>query len=82
MEEGLDPIRAYRLSEVSRLTSVPVSTLKRWAREGRVRAKKAGKLWRMTGRDIQYFLDHGTMEQEVTQQEPGADEAQEVTAQE
>lgn len=56
----LDPTRAYLLSEMSEITSVPQSTLTRWARGGMIPARKAGKFWRITGEGIQHFLKYGT----------------------
>ena len=58
----LDSTRAYKLSEMSLITGVPQTTLTRWARNGQIKARKAGKLWRITGDGIRYFLEHGTEE--------------------
>lgn len=57
---SLDPTKAYTISEMSAITGVPKTTLTRWARLGQIKTVKAGKLWRITGDGIQYFLDHGT----------------------
>ncbi len=56
----IDNTRAYKLSEMSAITGVPQTTLTRWARAGQIKARKAGKLWRITGEGIKYFLEHGT----------------------
>lgn len=56
----LDDTKAYTISEMSAITGVPKTTLTRWARLGQIKTVKAGKLWRITGAGIRYFLEHGT----------------------
>jgi excisionase family DNA binding protein len=60
----LDETRAYRLSEMAAITGVPQSTLTRWARLGLINAQKLGRNWRISGKWIQYYLDHGAVSKE------------------
>lgn len=52
--------RFYKLSEVTSITGIPQSTLTKYAREGRIKATKVGKLWRMTGDWVIDFMQNGT----------------------
>lgn len=54
--------RFYRLSEVSTLTGIPHSTLNTYARQGKIRAAKMGKIWRMNGESVKKLLEYGTEE--------------------
>lgn len=54
--------RFYKLSEVMAITGIPQSTLTQYAREGRIKAVKMGKIWRMTGAALQELLTNGTTE--------------------
>ena len=47
-----------KLSDVSRLTGVPQSTLNLYARTGQIRAFKLGKLWRMTEQDVKAMMKY------------------------
>ena len=58
----LDEMRLYRLAEVSEILHVPHSSLKQWAQNGMVSARKLGTQWRMTAQDIRDLRDNGTRE--------------------
>ena len=62
MDERLDTLRTYKLSEVSSMTGIPQTTLSRWAREGKIEVLKTGRLWRMTAYAIQHLLENGTID--------------------
>lgn len=59
--------RFYKLSEVTSITGIPQSTLTKYAREGRIKATKVGKLWRMTGDWVIDFMQNGTEDPEEKQ---------------
>ena len=47
----------YSTKELAELLSVDARTLRRWIREGRLRAAKAGdRLWRVSESNVQEFL--------------------------
>ena len=53
----------YTAEEISNLLNIHVKTVQRYIREGKIRATKIGKSWRVTGHDLSMF----TEEQATTQ---------------
>lgn len=53
----------YTAEEISKLLNIHVKTVQRYIREGKIRATKIGKSWRVTGHDLSIF----TEEQATTQ---------------
>lgn len=70
--EGMESGKLYTLQEVADLTGVKLSNLRYWANRGKIQARKYGRAWMMTGKDIQHFLDHGTMEPDSAEAGEGA----------
>jgi excisionase family DNA binding protein len=60
MAVELEQDKLYKLSEVSKITNIPQSTLAKYARESRIKATKFGKIWRMSGEWVKEFMEHGT----------------------
>lgn len=48
--------RVYTLDEVARESGIPETTLRLYAREGRIRSKKIGKAWHITEEALKEFL--------------------------
>lgn len=66
----------YTVEQVSNLLSIHPKTIQRYIREGRLRATKIGKSWRVTGHDLSTFV-----ESEACQKPQGSDPSKrQVTA--
>ncbi len=50
----------YTVEQVSDLLSIHPKTIQRYIREGRLRATKIGKSWRITGHDLSTFVESET----------------------
>lgn len=53
-------IEVYTLTEVMDLLGVTRRTLYSWIKDGKIKAFKAGKEWRVTRRALEEFTEHGT----------------------
>lgn len=62
--EKLDGNKLYRLQEVAEFTGIPKTSLAVWARTGQIEATRLGKVWHMTGAQVEKFLRQGTFQQE------------------
>lgn len=62
--EKLDGNKLYRLQEVAAFTGIPKTSLAVWARTGQIEATRLGKVWHMTGAQVEKFLRQGTFQQE------------------
>jgi len=50
----------YTVEQVSEMLSIHPKTIQRYIREGKLRATKIGKSWRVTGHDLSVFVEnHG-----------------------
>lgn len=59
---GFEPERMYSTQEISDITGIPRVSLAMYARQGRIKAVKVGKNWKMLGAEVTRFLDSGTKE--------------------
>ena len=50
----------YSLEEIQNMLQVTRRTLYNWIKDGKLRAFKVGKEWRVTGKDLQAFFESGT----------------------
>lgn len=60
----------YSVEQISRLLDMHPKTIQRYIREGRLKAHKIGKGWRVTGHDLSRFAE-GTAESAPAGPEPG-----------
>lgn len=49
----------YTVEQISELLDIHPKTIQRYIREGKLRAVKLGKSWRVTGHDLSLFTEHG-----------------------
>lgn len=47
----------YSVDQISEMLSIHPKTIQRYIREGRLRASKIGKSWRVTGHDLSIFME-------------------------
>jgi len=60
------------VKEVAELLKVSEATVRRWIRDGELRAIEIGKGWRIADSDLEAFLcSHSTRDRETTEQEGG-----------
>jgi excisionase family DNA binding protein len=52
----------YTVEQVARLLELHPKTVQRYIREGRLRASKPGKRWRISGHDLSLFVEGGREE--------------------
>jgi len=52
----------YTVDQISSLLDIHPKTVQRYIREGRLRATKIGKSWRVTGHDLSVFVERGDNE--------------------
>ncbi len=48
----------YTVEQISELLDIHPKTIQRYIREGKLRANKIGKSWRITGHDLSIFADN------------------------
>jgi len=63
---GFEQDRLYSTQEVADITGIPRVSLAMYARQGRIKAVKVGKNWRMKGSEVTAFLEKGTMQKNFT----------------
>jgi excisionase family DNA binding protein len=49
--------KQYTPEEVAEQLKVNLSSVQRWCQDGRLRATKLGRIWRIAESDLQNFLD-------------------------
>lgn len=52
----------YTVEQISNILNIHPKTIQRYIREGRLRATKVGKSWRVTGHDLSVFIEGNSME--------------------
>lgn len=57
-------IKIYTLEEIAELLHITRRTLYTYVKEGKLKAVKVGKYWRVTEKNFQEFLERGTVEAE------------------
>lgn len=55
-------IKVYTLEEIAELLHITRRTLYTYVKEGKLKAVKVGKYWRVTEKNLQEFLERGTDE--------------------
>jgi len=65
----------YTVDQISSMLNIHPKTIQRYIREGKLRASKVGKGWRVTGHDLSVFIEgtSGTSEK-VSPKHPGEKE--------
>ena len=53
-------IKVYTLEEIAELLHITRPTLYTYVKEGKLKAVKVGKYWRVTEKNLQEFLERGT----------------------
>jgi excisionase family DNA binding protein len=48
----------FTVEQIAELLAIHPKTIQRYIREGRLRASKIGKSWRVTGHDLSLFVEH------------------------
>lgn len=56
-------IEVYTLEEIIGLLNVTRRTLYNWIKDGKLKAFKAGREWRVTRKALDEFTEHGTDEE-------------------
>lgn len=52
----------YTVDQISQMLSIHPKTVQRYIREGKLRASKIGKSWRVSGHDLSLFAEDNTIE--------------------
>lgn len=52
----IENIKMYTVKELHQATGIAVETYRRWIREGRLPAKKVGKVWMVTEETVRQFF--------------------------
>jgi len=52
----------YTVDQISQMLSIHPKTVQRYIREGKLRASKIGKSWRVSGHDLSLFAEDNTTE--------------------
>lgn len=55
-------IKVYTLEEIAELLHITRRTLYTYVKEGKLKAVKVGKYWRVTEKNLEAFLSKGTEE--------------------
>lgn len=58
----------YSVEQIAELLAIHPKTIQRYIREGRLRASKIGKSWRVTGHDLSLFVENNPDESSITEQ--------------
>ena len=53
-------LKVYTLEEIAELLHITRRTLYTYVKEGKLKAVKVGKYWRVTEKNLQEFLERGT----------------------
>lgn len=51
------PEKYYTVEQISKMLNIHPKTIQRYIREGKLRANKIGKSWRITGHDLSIFAE-------------------------
>ncbi len=61
MDELKNSLKVYSINEVEEMLQVTKRTLYSYIKDGRLRATKIGREWRVKHADLQAFIDRGTV---------------------
>jgi len=64
----------YNVEQISQMLNIHPKTVQRYIREGRLRAAKIGKSWRVTGHDLSMFIEGSNLS---SGQKPGTGASEE-----
>ena len=59
------PEKYYTVDQISELLSIHPKTVQRYIREGKLRANKIGKSWRVTGHDLSVFAEQNRSDEDA-----------------
>jgi excisionase family DNA binding protein len=57
----------YTVEEISKMLDMHIKTIQRYIREGKIKASKVGKAWKVSGHDLSTFLGE---EPKIEEQKP------------
>lgn len=60
----------YTVEQISEMLKIHPKTIQRYIREGRLRAAKIGKSWRVTGHDLSLFVEKNSGEAFCSENQP------------
>lgn len=60
----------YTVDEISNMLNIHPKTIQRYIREGKLRAAKIGKGWRVTGHDLSTFIENDSYEKPASVNQP------------
>ncbi|MGE5627203.1 MAG: helix-turn-helix domain-containing protein [Solirubrobacterales bacterium] len=60
----------YTVEEISNMLDIHPKTIQRYIREGKLRASKIGKSWRITGHDLSAFTEGDSYKSSVQENKP------------
>lgn len=58
----------YTVEQISKMLDIHPKTIQRYIREGRLRASKVGKSWRINGHDLSVFIEGDSNEEQQIKQ--------------
>jgi excisionase family DNA binding protein len=61
MDDMKDMLKVYTINEVEEMLTVTRRTLYSYIKDGKLKAVKIGREWRVKHSDLQAFLDRGTL---------------------
>lgn len=61
MDDMKDMLKVYTINEVEEMLTVTRRTLYSYIKEGKLKAVKIGREWRVKHSDLQEFLNKGTL---------------------
>jgi excisionase family DNA binding protein len=67
--------KLYTVEQISAMIEMHPKTVQRYIREGRLKAQKIGKAWRVGGHDLSVFLE-GTKDKVEDRKVPGLQKSQ------
>ncbi len=56
MKEEIKPLAVYKTSEVAKILGLNIQTIRKYTREGKIKAKRTGKVYRISGQEILNFM--------------------------
>lgn len=70
----------YTVKQIAQMLNIHPKTIQRYIREGRLRATKIGKSWRVTGHDLSRFTEENNNISKETQSRPPMQDRSKVSA--
>lgn len=60
-------LEIYSVDQISEILKIHPKTVQRYIREGRLRATKIGKSWRVSGHDLSVFIDKDIADERINE---------------